>query len=81
MEMPATDGYGKAGSLEPGQDTKGQQSQTVATVRYPDKSESLGKYETRKAVLKHHGTKWTWNSGTEYVTRGRNQMRSFGVKY
>lgn len=47
MEMPATDGYGKAGSLEPGQDTKGQQSQTVTTVRYPDKSESLGKYETR----------------------------------
>lgn len=65
VNIPVTDGYGKVGSLEPGQDMKGLQSQSlVAKMRYSEKNAGLGKYKIRiESSSEHHWPEWTWNSG------------------
>lgn len=49
MNFLTIDGYGKARSLEPGQDTTVQQSQFVARIRYSEISGSLENYKIRES--------------------------------
>lgn len=82
VKIPAVDGYDKLGSLQPGQDTKGLQSQTVAKMRYSEKSADLGKYNIRiESSPRTSLARMDLELRQRYATRDRDLFRSLSVKY
>lgn len=82
MKIPAVDGSDKVGSLDPGQDTKGLQSQTMAKMRYSEKRAGLGKYNIRiESSSRTSPAGMDLELRQRYDMRARNQFRSLGVKY